>query len=552
VIQELVQQELLQQSVQQSGFAVSDEQLAETIRSIPSFQQNGQFSAELYNRLLEQQRRSKAAFEGQIRQAMRLEQFDTGVIATTTVSPSQINDFVSLRDQLRSFRYVVFAKDKYGSQVSLDDEAIKTFYETNSSQFMTPEQVQIEYVLLDEKELLQQVSIDEASLQALYEQEKERFKSPQSRKVRHILLKIAEAASAENIAAIEEKGRALSEKIRQGEDFAAIARDNSDDSLTVEQGGVLGEIHLGDMAPALEKVIFALQPGEVSNPVRTPLGFQIVQVDEIIGGEVLSFEAARAELEKEYRHRQMESKLLDYSEKLLTLTYEDPNSLTAAADAIGSKVKVSDWFSRAGGKDELTRNSKVVQAAFSDMVLRQAHNSEVIALDDGRQLVLRLREHKPAEVLPLEEVKEQIRSQLLDREARNLAQQQAAAMVNALNDGGDFDSLASQSGMEILAREKANRQTADLAPAMLQQVFRMVRPEGGKAVYSAVSLSNGDQAVISLESVTTPDTAADIQQQALLQNLRQQYAQRELESAYQAMQSRAKIDVFRQNLESSP
>lgn len=549
VLQGMIRNELLNQTVSDLGFGISDQQLAKAIKEIPAFHEGGKFSAEKYKRLLSQQRRSKAGFEAQLRNALRLEQLEDGFQGTAFLPKASLFDFASLRDQQRKIRYLLLEKSSFNN-VIVEDAEIKAYYDNNTARYMTPEQVKLEYLVLDEKILAGQVAVNEETLRRFYEDEIDRFKSPESRKTRHILLKLPEAASDVQLKEVEEKAKGLYERIKAGEGFADLAKQYSEDDLSKTQGGDLGEILPGDMSPELDKAIFSLQSDKVSMPVKTPQGFHIIRVDKILGGEQKTFEQARAGIEKEYRQREAETQLVDKSEQLLTLTYEEQGTLAPAADTLGIATQTTDWITRTGGAEALAKNPEVLKAAFSNDLLNQGRNSDVIAFADGRQIVLRIAEHKPAKPEPLEQVAEKIRQQLGDEKKRKLASDKATEIVNALQQGGGLSELAQQAGAELKQPKAITRQSRDLPAAIVSETFRMGRLASGKSSYSVLAMQNGDFAVISLDAVTDAEkapTATDLEAAASV--LAHSYGQRELDAVIQAMESRADIKVFRENFE---
>lgn len=549
VLQGMIQNELLNQTTSDLGFDISDQQLADAIQEIPAFQENGKFSAAKYERLLSQQRRSKAAFEAQLRNGLRLEQLGQSFQKTAFLPKASLLDFANLRDQKRKIRYLLLEKASFNNVV-VEDAEIKAHYENNTARYMTPEQVKLEYLVLDEKTLGSQISISEETLRQLYDETPDRFKSPESRKARHILLKLPETAGDAQRKEVEEKAKALYERIKAGEDFIELAKQYSEDDLSKEKGGDLGEILPGDMSPELDKAIFSLQPGKVSMPVKTTQGFHIIRVDEVMGGEQKTFEQARAEIEKEYRQREAENQLVEKSEQLLTLTYEEPGTLAPAADALGIATQTTDWITHTGGADALAKNPEILKAAFSDDVLNQGRNSDVIALADGRQIVLRIAEHKPAEPEPLEQVTEKIRQQLSDEKKRKLASDKATEIVNSLQQGGSLDEQAQQAGAEVKQPEAITRQSQDIPAAIVRETFRMARPTSDKSSHTALALQNGNFAVISLDAVNDAEktpTVTDLEAAASV--LADSYGQRELDAVFKAMEARADIKIYRENLE---
>lgn len=549
VLQGMIRNELLNQVTADLGYNISDQQLADAIKQEPGFQENGKFDAEKYDRLLSQQRRSKAAFEARLRNGLLLEQMGDGFQNTAFLPNESLLDFAALRDQQRELQYLLLEKSSFSDGATIEDSEIKQHYDKNAARYMTPEQVKLEYLVLDEKQLASQISVSEETLRQLYDDETDRFKAPESRKARHILLKLPEEADESQLKKVEDQAKALYERIKAGEGFADLAKQYSEDELSKAQGGDLGELAVGDMAPELDKAIFTQQLAEVGSPVRSGQGFHIILVDEIIGGEQKSFTQARAEIEQGYRQRQAESLLVEKSDELLTLTYEEQGTLAPAADALGIATQTSDWMGRNGGADTITKNPEVIEAAFSDDLLKQSRNSDVIALADGRQVVLRISEHKPAEPQPLDQVTDKIKQQLSDEKMRKLASDKATEIVNALEKGGDLNEFAQQSGIEVKQPEAITRQSQEIPAAIVREVFKMSKPVSGKTSYSALELQGGDFAVIGLITVRNPDkTPEPTELEAAANILGNSYGQRELEAVFKAMEARADIKIYRKNM----
>lgn len=551
VLQGMIQNELLTQATEKFGYGISDSQVADAIRNIPAFQDNGQFKADKYDRLLAQQRRSKASFEAQLRNGLRLEQFGDVFQSSVFLPARTLKDFVRLRDQTRHLQYVVLDKQAYAAEVSVDSSEIKSYYDKNTAQFMTAERVKLEYLVLDEKALAAQVSIDEQAVRDMFEKESDRFKTAESRQVRQILLKLPESKDVAAIQAVEDEANALYERIKAGEDFATLAKQYSQDDLSREQGGDLGEIFPGDIAPELENVIFSLAAGETGLPVKTQQGVYLVKVDAINGGESMTFDEARPQIEKELRERQAESELVEKSEQLLTLTYEEPGTLAPAADALGISTQTTGWITAAGGEDNLAKEPEILRAAFSNDVLKERKNSDVIGLADGRQVVVRIAEYQASEPEALEVVIDRIETLLADEKQQQLAVAKATEILNTLNEGSsEFSVLASEAGLELVNIEALGRQSSDTPPEIVNQAFKMPLPDAEGSL-TTLSLNNGNQAVLKLIAVNNPEvdsTKAD-DLEMITSVLGGSYGQREMEAVFKAMESRADIEVYRDNFQ---
>jgi len=519
VINELVERELLLQNADAMGYRVSDQNVAATIRSFEAFQENGVFSPELYRQQLQAQGQSPAVFEQRIKRALLASQLPTAVAATAFVTDTELDALIRLQGQQREVAYLTLPIKQYEDPTDASDEAVASYYETHRERFMTPERVSVEYVELSADGLGADVDPGDEKLREFYQSRSQQFSVPEERKVRHILFTIPEGASESDVEAVRAKAEQVLKRIRDGESFAELAKEVSEDPGSADMGGDLGFISQGVMEPDFEKVAFALKEGEVSEPVLTSFGFHLIEVDEIRPGKVKPFESVRDELLKEYRRDEAEREYFDLADKLTNMAYETPDSLSEVAEALGLPLKESALFSRDGGKG-LFADQHLVNAAFSDEVLKQGFNSEPVEVGDKHVVVLRVKEHREAAPLPLEEVAEVIKQQIIAEKARERARQAAAKLVERLEAGASREEIAKEAGAEWQTSPALERNAVTVDSALVQTVFRMPRPAEGSTRYGSTALSSGDFAVLALSRVTDGDPASF--DQAERENLRQQ------------------------------
>ena len=224
----------------------------------------------------------------------------------------------------------------------MSDADIATYYEANRAKFAIPEQVKVEYLVLDAEHLPGVATPSDDKLREVYTAQPERFGQPERRRARHILVSVPagadEAVDAQAKAAIE----SARERVAKGEDFAAVAREVSQDPGTKGRGGDLGEFGRGVMDPAFEQAAFSLAKGQLSEPVRSRFGYHLIETTEIIPASIKPFEAVRAELIAEVTKQEASSHFFDQSERLAALVYESRDSLSPAAEQLGLQVQTSE------------------------------------------------------------------------------------------------------------------------------------------------------------------------------------------------------------------
>lgn len=235
--------------------------------------------------------------------------------------------------------------------------------------------------------------------------------------------------------------------------------------------------------------------------MRTEFGFHIIRVEERRGGETQPFEAVRDTILQEVRNERAEERFYEAAEQLANLTYEHPDTLEIAAEALDLTIETSDFFPQGGGEGVLS-DPKVARAAFSEEVKTEGLNSETVELGVNHLLVLRVVERRPASTRPLDEVREDIVTQLKQRKALELATERAQDLVAELRDGADPQTLAERHQLQWQRQEGLKRRPqAEIDRAVAQAAFSLPKPGAGEAVYEQVPSTNRDPAVLAVLAV---------------------------------------------------
>src|SRR5690606_8693797 len=330
LLDQFIRQPLLTQRAEEAGYRVSDAALARRVMETPQFQVDGKFSKDRYNALIRSVGMTEAQFEQEIKTELLIGQLQSGVIDSAFVTPTELDRRYALEKQAREVAYALIPAKEFASEVKVTDEQIESFYEQNAAQFMLPEKADVQYVELTREQAEGEVTVTEEALRDYYEQTKDRFESPERRRARHIL--ITTEGGAED-AQGEKKAAELAEQARAGGDFAALAKQNSQDPGSAEQGGDLGWAQRGMFVGPFEEALFTMQPGEIRGPVKTQFGYHIIKLEDVESGGVQSFEEARAELEEEYRAAQAQSAFYDATQRLADLAFSSLTELESVAQA---------------------------------------------------------------------------------------------------------------------------------------------------------------------------------------------------------------------------
>ncbi len=518
VVNRLVNDTLLVRAAHEQGYRISDEQLAQAIRVAPGFQTEDGFSRELYERVLRFSGFSPTEFEAVQRNNAATQQLQTGFIESSLPIEAMVEDALELLHQRRVGEYVIVEAAAYLADIQVTDAQIMAEYESNENLYIDDEAVKVEYLELSIDDFASNYTPTEQTLREIYDSQAQQYREEERRSVSHILL---EGEAEDNTTAIEE-AQSLVARLRGGEDFAGLAAEYSADVGSASQGGSLGWINRGATVPAFESVAFSLAENEISDPVESEFGVHIIRVDQIQAERFKSFEEVRAALTQQAIQTQAESEMFELAEEVRNIAFEQPDSLDPAGDLLGQSVQVSDWFSRAGGTG-IAASVSVRQAAFDEAVLHDGFNSDVVSLDDGRHVVLRKLDYRPAAPLSLDLVKDEITEKLLAAKGAEQAQQFGESLIEQLNNGADWNETINNHGLtpasiSVRTGDDGDRESAEVAA----YVYAWEKPANGGIVYGSGPISNGRYAVFSISGVVAGDLAtATDQERDELRNIMQ-------------------------------
>jgi peptidyl-prolyl cis-trans isomerase D len=507
ILDQFVRKTLLEQRALDFGYRISDEALAKRVMEMPEFQVDGKFSKDRYNAVMRSNGLNEAQFERELEAESLIRQVQSGVIDSAFVAPYELERRYALEKQEREINYAIVAANDFKGTVSVTDEQIQKYYDEHKSAFMLPEKADLQYVELTRARAESGVEVTDAALREYYEQVKTKYESPERRKGRHILITTEEGVDD---AAAQKKAEELTAKANSGADFSQLAKENSKDPGSAEQGGDLGWAQRGMFVGPFEEALFSMKPGEVRGPVKTQFGYHVLKLDEIETGHIRSFDEVRAEIEADYRAERSQSIFYDESQKLGDTAFESLTELDSVANTMDLPLKSVTGFTREGG-GELGNEPEIIEAAFSEDVLARGQNSPLIPLGEDRVIVLRVTHHTPAEPRPLADVKEQIRAQLTTQAAREAAASKGADVVARLQKGESWDAVGASAGVTAVGRRFVNRQDGVTPPAVLSAAFDVPATSASEAKphYAGVVTDDGNYAVLEVTQVRNADPATE-------------------------------------------
>ncbi|MFB4371637.1 MULTISPECIES: SurA N-terminal domain-containing protein [unclassified Pseudomonas] len=527
----LIERSLLLQGAKDSKFAFSQAALDQVIVQTPEFQVEGRFNADRFDQVIRQLGYTRMQFRQMLEQEMLIGQLRAGLSGSGFVTDEEVAAFARLEKQTRDFATRTIKADTGAVKVSDDD--VKAYYDAQQAQFMSPEQVVIEYVELKKDAFFSQVSVTDEEMKAAYESEIANL--AEQRDAAHILIEVGGDVSDEQAKA---KIEDIQKRLQKGEDFAALAKEFSQDPGSASDGGDLGYAGKGVYDPAFEDALYALKKDEVSAPVRTEFGWHLIKLLGVQAPEVPTFASMKAKLETDLKAQRVEQRFVEATKQLEDAAFES-SDLAQPAQELGLKVQTSEPFGRQGGQG-IASNRQVLQAAFSQEVMEDGSNSGAIELDPNTLVVIRVKEHRKPQQLELDQVADSIRAQLTKTRASEAAKAAGEQLVSELRDG-----KAKPEGAEWQVVEAATRNQDGVDPAVLQALFRMPKPTGEKSEFSGIALANGDYAVIRLKGVSEPEQALSDEEKAMYRRFLASRSGQEDFAAYRKqLESKADIERF--------
>jgi peptidyl-prolyl cis-trans isomerase D len=564
LLDDLIDRRVIETVARHHRFSVSDQALRQYVAAHPAFQDNGQFSSERYRQVLSIQGFSPSAFEASVRQDLALQRVLAPLAETT-----QLPDVVSARldralTQRRTVQVRRFAADTFAAALRVTDTDLKTWYDDHPTALQIPQNVDIEYLLLDEAAATAGVALTDAQVVQYYQQNKERFSIPERRRASHIMIEVPSDATEPVRHAAQVQAAALAEQARANPaSFADLARQHSQDAGSASQGGDLGWANAGTLPPALFAALRQLKVGQISDVVASPSGLHVLTLTALEPGKQETLDQVRDRITVEMRRQLAAERFGDLSTKLRSASGDQSTSLEAAASATGLRVRRAHGITRTGllpaaevadraaidsADATVLNSSRVRDALFSTEVLNQKFNSGLIELAADQLLIVRVVAVHAARVPPLADVTDRIRRSLVNTRSAQAAQAAGLALLTELKRAPvnkpvpkGFDS----------ARAVSRQNFADLSAPVLREVLRMP----ATPLPSYIGVADGrDYVVVRLSAVDAgaPNSTlqaqwaeqtrtmwGDAESRAVLSVLREQYQARVLPQAESVIRGEA-------------
>jgi len=543
ILQQLVDERAALAEADRLGIKASDEEVRQRIFSMPAFQENGNFIGDQrYQQLLRMQRPplSPSEFEDSVRRSVAVEKLRATVTDWLSVADKDLEQEYRRRNDKVKLAVVGFTADTFRKDVTASDADIASYFEAHKADFKIPEKRKIRYLLIDVEAMRAKVNVPPADIERAYNNNIEQYTTPEQVRASHILLK----TEGKDDAAVKARIEDLLKQARAGADFAELAKKYSEDEGSAKNGGDLDYFQRGRMVAEFDQVAFSMQPGQISDPVKTQYGYHIIKLVDKKPATTKTLAEVRQQLADQLAYERAQAQAADLAQKL-EREISRPVDLDRVARANGLTVQESGFFARDEPIMGLGPAPEATARAFD---MKQGDVSGSTRVSRGYVFLALVAKQDP--YLPkLDEVKERVRDEVVKEKARTLSKQKAVEIAAKLKSAADFEKAAKAAGVEAKTTDLITRDSPipDLgsAPAVEDAAFKL--PVG--AVSDAIATDNGSAVIKVLEKKeTTPEewnAAKDKFREDLLTDRRNRFF-----TAYMAKaKQRMKIEVNRETLQ---
>lgn len=525
-LSQLIDEVLLDQYADTLGLNISDEQIKQAIFAVPAFQTNNRFDNEKY---LTQVRRLGLTPDGYaelLRKQLTSQQLIRGLGDSAFILPQEIDNLVKLAAQDRIVRLATLDIDAGAKAQTASDDEIQSYYDQNKSRFLAPEAFKVSYITLDAAKLMDKIVVDDAAIADFYEKNKSDYTQPERKKFSIIQLKSeADAQSA-------------LDALKQGSDFATLAKEKSTDPISRRNGGDLGWMDENAIVDDLKQANLT-DKGQLSTVLKSSVGYLIARLDDIQPPQVKPLSEVRDEIAAKVKHEKALDEYFALQQKVSEAASNDNESLASAEEAAGVKATQTDWFSREQVPAALNFQP-VTQVIFDGRLIGEGgspgNNSEVISVDGDRAFVIRVSEHKAESTRPLDQVRDQVIQTVKRQKAEQQARVDAEKILAELKQGKD-DALKAA---KLSFGEPKTLSSLSQGDVMAESVFALPHPAKDKSSYGITQDQAGNVVLVALDSVK-PHSLTEQQKEQFTGQIQQNSVGSLFDALLISLRSEAKI-----------
>lgn len=531
----LINRQVLLNHMKDTNQTVTNFALRQEIAKIPLFQENGQFSLEKYTTFLHEKLMSAEQFQQRVTEQILLNQtvdfFKNSYFSSTDFD----NQFAKLLSRDRNISTFIIKPTQFYPSIKINDAQIKSYYQANLAKFTMPEQVKLQYIVLDQDSVKNNIIVSPAEIDAYLKDHPGQTGNEQI-DVSHILFTVPANSTAKERSDIKARAEKILEEVKANpSSFAMLASKFSQDPGSAKNGGDLGFFSHGVMVKAFDAAAFKLKPGQISDLVTTEYGYHILKMNAIKNNSAADASSFALDQIRKQRVTKEMAKDLD---QLNNLTYNDPKSLDNTAKKLNLTVKTSDWVAKNAPTGNFA-DPKIQKAIFASDVIKDHNNSEVVDLSDGSHAVYRVIADKPSQIQALESVSDQITTELKAKDAAVMVMNLGQKQLQAVQNGTTSLDFSNTQDINLLSQNP----TIDLNS--VKQIFSVKLAK--LPAYSGSINNNGEYVIYRINSEKI-DPKLEVQNKAAIAQLDSNNAMLDLDTYVQELRSQYNVSYHLERL----
>jgi peptidyl-prolyl cis-trans isomerase D len=531
VIDQLITDNALVYQARRMGMNVSDEELATAIRSLMSrFTGGTQIDKAVYERIVNEQGMTIPEFENNVRKQMLLTRLQNLAMGGVVVTPKEVEDEFSRKNAKVKIEYMGFKPENYRSDVSLTPAELQASYNSNKESYRQPEKKNLVVLVADQEKIAAALQVPDDQLRAAYERNKDHYRTPERVKARHILFKTTGLPQAE-VDKVKAKAQDVLKQLKNGGDFAALAKKYSEDPGSAQKGGDLDWVVRGQTVKNFETAAFSLKPNQISDLVTTEYGFHIIQVLDKQEAKLQPFDEVKTQLAADMKKTAVFDKMQSSIDQARAALQKNPSDYDAISKQYGLEVFKADGIG-AGGAITGVGSSPDLDAALATM--KKGDVSPVVAFGATKLGVAEVTDIVPSRIQSFAEVEPGIRQTLTDTRSREIANQKAAEAVKRLNAGESFESVAKAMHADVKTPPEFTAEAAVEGVGSAAMFGDSLSKPAG-TVIGPVSAAGQSVVAKLLEKIPADMSQLPSQRDAIVMQLKQQKARERQELFYDSV-----------------
>lgn len=473
VIEQLIQSSLLRQGASEMGLRVSADEVRKHITAMPQFQEKGSFNIERYQSLLSANRLTPNTFETSMRYDMLSDKTIQELGKFVTLAPeSEIQDLYNQENETVSAKFVKIDMGSFKDQIKVEKSEMQKWFDTVKDKYRSEPQLKLRYLAYNFDELGKKITVSDSDIQGYYTENLATYQVPEQRHARHILLRAGEDDSPSQHQEKQKKAAEILQLLTDKNQFAVLAEKYSDDASKAN-GGDLGFFPQGSMVPEFDAKVFSMQPGQISDVVKTRFGYHIIKLEEIKPATTRPLQEVRDDIVQAIQLKQAKQMAF----QLANEAYEGiikTGSLKAFTDAHPDITTTeTEFFTQKQPPQKIGENEKLLEAAFA---LNKGELSSLVETDAGYAILFALDKKKPV-TPPLQTIEEKVKTDFIAYKAQEKARTTADAMLEQLRKGKTFEEVIAGTAYHIEKSgdisKKEPDQTLAFPASLHEQVFKL-------------------------------------------------------------------------------